>query len=68
MVASTQDRIELGQDMNNTWAVVAARIQKSEYSPSAEDIDRWFAELFPVVRARNCEARYELQDTGKVTQ
>lgn len=60
-IMTMQERIELGQDINNAWAIVAAWIVANELSTET-DIDRWFAQALTIVRKNNTLARNELTE------
>lgn len=55
----TEKRIELGQDVNNAWSLVAARFAQEHVPFGAEDAlaEKLFKRLFPVVQRCSQEAR-----------
>ena len=44
-------RINLGQDINNTWAVIASK------NPDNDSLARSFGDVFPIVREQSQAAR-----------
>lgn len=60
-IMTLQERIELGQDINNAWTIVAAWIAMNELSTES-DIDRWFPQALTIVRKNNALARNELTE------
>lgn len=59
---SIQDRIELGQDLNNAWALVAAwsSFPVEGASPGLDEADRWFDSAFKLVQKKNAAKRASL--------
>lgn len=59
MKTSTQSNIETGQDINNTWALLAA--MESDTNPLwdglASDMELRFKKIFPIVQKCNTWAR-----------
>lgn len=52
----TDKRIELGQDINNTWAIIAAAVHRpGERAP----ISMLFDTFYPIVQKKSREAREE---------
>lgn len=60
MKTSIQSNIELGQDINNTWALVAAGFC-CDY-----DLEKRFKILFPDVQAANAWARQQAADKAEM--